>query len=165
MILQFDGSDVSIRPFRDDFRPRDAKWVEDGSRFRVNFREAKTTSSRSTLPGESIDSENAAPPRKTQYSGNQEIVSCRGCIDYKESTNWIKFRMRYSWGGRRARASRDAIQGMPKTDRRGMSNVRIQIADRMRGGIFHMRRRGIGPAALPNRYRSKERRFWNTRRR
>ena len=49
MSLQFDGSDVLVRPFPGNFRAQAETWIEDRTGFRVGLVEKYTTSSTSTL--------------------------------------------------------------------------------------------------------------------
>lgn len=95
MILQFDGPDVLIRPFPNNSRPIDERWIEEKSGFRVNLAEKGRDFFSEYVTVEATDVETAAPLHTTQYSGNQEIVSRWQCIDYQENLNWLGFRKMY----------------------------------------------------------------------
>ena len=63
MILQFDGSDVSIRPFPDNFRSIDERWVEQSTGFRANLVEKRRNFSEEYVTMEEIEVEkNGASP-------------------------------------------------------------------------------------------------------
>ena len=62
MSLQFDGADVSILPFPDNFRPLAEKWISSRTGFSVNLVEKKHTFFADYVVREALDVENADQP-------------------------------------------------------------------------------------------------------
>ena len=62
MSLQFDGADVLIRPFPDNFRSMDERWIEQNTGFQVNLVEKKHIFFADYVTREAVEVENAAPP-------------------------------------------------------------------------------------------------------
>ena len=69
MSLQFDGDDLSTRPFPDNFRSLSERRVEDRTGPRVNLVEKKRNFFAEYVASEAIDVANAAPPQRDSVVG------------------------------------------------------------------------------------------------